>query len=136
MFRKDVKIDLLRQVPLFSGCSRRQLGEIATIADELRFPPGRTLIVEGRRGREFFVLVDGTVEIRRGGRPVVQVGGGSFFGEAALLTGRPRNASVTAVSPVQALVITDRAFHRLLRESPDIQGKILASLAERLADAD
>lgn len=136
MFRKDVKIDLLREVPLFSGCSRRQLGEIAAIADEMRFPSGRTLIVEGRRGREFFVLVDGTVEVRREGRRVATVGGGSFFGEAALLTGKPRNASVTAISPVQALVITDRAFRRLLEDSPAIQGKILASLAERLADAD
>jgi CRP/FNR family cyclic AMP-dependent transcriptional regulator len=136
VFRKDVKIDLLRQVPLFSGCSRRQLGEIASIADEMRFPAGRTLIAEGRRGREFFVLVDGTVEVRRGGRRVATMGGGSFFGEAALLTGKPRNASVTAVSPVQALVITDRAFRRLLEDSPAIQGKILASLAERLAAAD
>lgn len=131
-----MKIDLLKGVPLFSGCSRRQLGEIASIADEIRFPAGRTLIVEGRRGREFFVLVDGTVEVRRRGRRVATVGGGSFFGEAALLTGKPRNASVTAISPVQALVITDRAFRRLLEDSPAIAGKILASLAERLADAD
>ncbi len=58
----------------------------------------------------------------------------SFFGEAALLTGAPRNATVTTTSPVQALLITDRAFTRLLKESPQIQQKILASLAARLAE--
>ncbi len=136
MFRKAVKIELLKRVPLFSECSRRELGEIAAIADEIRFPEGRTLIKEGGVGREFFVVVDGTVEVRRRGRRVAIESGASFFGEAALLTGKPRNASVTTTSPVQALVITDRAFHRLLKDSPAIQGKILASLAARLAAAD
>lgn len=135
MFRKDVKIAWLKRVPLFSACSRRELGEIAAIADEMRFPAGRTLIKEGALGREFFVILDGTVEVRRGGRKLPAKGDMTFFGEAALLTGAPRSATVTAVSPVQALVITDRAFHRLLDHSPAIQRKILASLAERLADA-
>jgi CRP-like cAMP-binding protein len=134
MLRKDVKVELLKRVPLFSECSRRELGEIAAIADEMRFPQGRTLIVEGAAGREFFVVVDGTVEVRRRRRRVALEGGSSFFGEAALLTGRPRNASVTTTSPVQALVITDREFHRLLRDSPSIQRKIIASLAARLPD--
>jgi len=134
MFRREVKVELLRSVPLFSGCSQRELGRIAAIADEMRFPEGRTLIREGGIGREFFVVVDGTVEVRRRGRRVALEGGPSYFGEAALLTGKPRNASVTTTSPVQALVITDRAFHRLLKDSPAIQGKILASLAARFAD--
>ena len=134
MFRKDVKIGLLKRVPLFSGCSRRELGEIAAVADEMRFPAGRTLIREGATGRELFVVVDGTVEVRRQGRRLAPKGDMSVFGEAALLTGKPRNATVTTTSPVQALVITDRAFRRLLRDSPSIPGKILTSLAARLAD--
>ena len=131
-----MKIAWLKRVPLFSGCSRRELGEIAAIADEMRFPAGRTLIKEGAPGREFIVVLDGTVEVRRGGRKLPARGDMTFFGEAALLTGARRNATVTTTSPVQALVITDRAFHRLLADSPAIQGKILASLAARLADAD
>lgn len=129
-----MKIELLRRAPLFSECSRRELGEIASIADEMRFPAGRTLIEEGRRGREFFVVVDGDVEVLRQGTRIAREHGPCFFGEAALLTGKPRNASVSTTSPVQALVITDRAFDRLLRDSPSIQRKILASLAERLVD--
>lgn len=134
MFKKDAKIALLKQVPLFSECSGRELAEIAAIADEVNFPEGSTLIQEAATGREFIVVVDGTVEVRRGGRRLPPKGGMSFFGEAALLTGAPRNATVTTTSPVQALLITDRAFTRLLKESPQIQQKILASLAARLAD--
>ena len=134
MFKKDAKIVLLKQVPLFSECSGRELGEIAAIADEVNFPEGSMLIQEGATGREFIVVVDGTVEVWRGGRRLPLKGGVSFFGEAALLTGAPRNATVTTTSPVQALLITDRAFTRLLKESSQIQQKILASLAARLAD--
>ena len=134
MFRKDAKIELLRRVPLFADCSKRELSEIAGLADEIHFSAGRTLIEEGKPGREFFVVVDGAVEIRRKGRRVALNDGWSFYGEAALLSGKPRNATVTTTTPVQALVINDRAFDRLLRDSPSIQRKILASLATRLAD--
>ena len=136
MFRKNAKIALLQQVPLFSECSQRELANIAAIADEIHFPEGRTLIREGAVGREFIVVVEGSVEVRRRGRRVPLKGGTSFFGEAALLTGAPRNATVTTTSLVQALLITSQAFTRLLEDSPAIQGKILASLAARLADAD
>jgi voltage-gated potassium channel len=132
VFSKNAKVARLREVPLFSECSKRDLEEIAAIADELHLPAGRTLIEEGATGREFVVVLDGTVEVTRNGRRVRQTGG-PFFGEAALLTGAPRNASVTAASDVQALVITDRAFDRLLRDQPTIQRKILAALAARAA---
>lgn len=131
-----MKVARLKEVPLFAECSRRELASIAAIADEIRFPAGRTLIREGAVGREFVVVLDGSVEVRRGGRRVPLRGDTSSFGEAALLTGARRNATVTATSPVQALVITGRAFQRLLEGSPAIQRKILASLAARLADTD
>ena len=136
MFTKDVKITWLKRVPLFSECSRRELGEIASIADEVRLPAGRTLIKEGAAGREFIVVLDGTVEVRRGGRRAPLRGDTTFFGEMALLTGKPRSATVKTTSPVQALVITDYAFRRLLKANPGIQRKLLASLAARVADAD
>jgi CRP-like cAMP-binding protein len=135
VIRKDVKVARLKQVPLFCECSRRELADIAGIADEVHFPEGRTLIEEGAVGREFIVILDGSVEVRRGGKRVPLKGGASFFGEAALLTGARRNATVTTTSPVRALVITDRAFQRLLADSPGIQRKILGSLAARLSDA-
>jgi CRP-like cAMP-binding protein len=135
VFTKNAKVELLKRVPLFSDCSRRELTEIATITDEIHFPAGQALMKEGDAGKEFVVVVEGTVEVSRGGRRVSLKGDANFFGETALLTGTPRNATVTTTSPVRALVITARSFGRLLTDSPGIQRKILVSLAARLPDS-
>lgn len=131
--RADRKIELMRRVPLFAACSRRDLKEIAALADEIDFPAGRELIREGERGREFFVLVEGTGEVRRGGKRIATLGPGDFAGEMALLTRTPRNASVTTTSPARALVLGEREFRSLLDSSPQVQVKVLLALAERLA---
>ena len=131
--KKDAKIELLRRVPLFSACSKSELAEIASLADEIHFDPGRTLIREGAPGREFIVVVDGKVDVRRKNRKLPVRGGDSFFGELALLTNSPRSATVTTTTPVRALVIADHSFQRLLSTSDTIQMKVLRSLAERLA---
>jgi CRP-like cAMP-binding protein len=131
--RADRKIDLMRRVPLFSGCSQRELRQIAALADEIDFPEGRELIREGDRGREFFVVVEGTADVRRGGRRIDTLGPGDFAGEMALLTRTPRNATVKTTSPVRALVLAEREFRSLLDHSPQVQVKVLLALAERLA---
>ena len=136
MLRKNAKIDLLKHVPLFAECSKSELGAIAAIADEIGFAAGSTLIRQGERGREFIVVVEGDVEVRKNGRAVPIRGGSEFFGEMALLTEEPRNATVVAVTPVQALVIADRAFKRLVSDMPSIQGKLLSSLAARAVATD
>jgi len=127
------KIDLIRGVPLFASASKQELGEIASIADEIDLPEGKVLIKEGDTGREFFVLIEGTAEVARGGKKVASIGPGDFFGEIALISRTPRNATITTTSPVRALVITDRAFRQLLDHSPQIQIGVLSALAERLA---
>jgi CRP/FNR family cyclic AMP-dependent transcriptional regulator len=132
-FRKSAKIELLRRTPLFSECSKRELGEIAAIADEVDIPTGRAFIREGHQGREFFALIEGTVEVHRNGRKVKVKGGSDFFGEISLISATPRTATVTATSPVRALVITGPAFGALMRRVPQLQLKVLRSLAERLA---
>jgi CRP-like cAMP-binding protein len=132
--RKDARLELLRSVPLFSGCTKRELGEIATLADELALPAGTTLIEEGRLGHEFFALIEGTVEVKADGRKAMKLENGSFFGEMALLSSRPRNATVKAVTPVRVLVVHETGFRRLLRDSPEIQLKILRTLADRAAE--
>jgi CRP-like cAMP-binding protein len=134
MFGKNAKIELLKGVPLFTECSKSELANIAQIADEIGFPAGRTLIEEGKPGREFFVIADGSVEVRRGGRKLPHRGDSISFGEMALLTGKPRSATVTTTTPVRALVISDRAFKRLLEDVPSLAPKLLANVAARLAD--
>ena len=91
---------------------------------------------EGKAGREFFVLVAGTVEVTRDGKKLADLRAGDWFGEIALLTYKPRTATVTATSPVRVLVVTDRAFRRVVETTPRIALKVLASVGQRLeADA-
>jgi CRP/FNR family transcriptional regulator, cyclic AMP receptor protein len=130
---KNAKLDLLRQVPLFAGLSKRDLNQVGGIADELDLPAGRTLIQEGTRGREFFTLVEGEAKVAKGGRKVATMRDGDFFGEIALVTDVPRTSTVTTETQVRLLVLTKRDFQRLLREQPQIQRKVLEALALRLA---
>jgi CRP/FNR family transcriptional regulator, cyclic AMP receptor protein len=132
MLRKNAKVDLIKRAPLFAECSRRDLNEVAGIADEIDLKEGKELTTEGRPGREFFVLVEGTADVKRGNRRINQMAAGDFFGEISLITQRPRTATVVATSPVRALVITDRSFRRLLERQPEIQGKVMSALAARL----
>jgi CRP/FNR family transcriptional regulator, cyclic AMP receptor protein len=133
--RKNAKVEMLGRVPLFSHCSKKELAEIAALADELQLEEGRELTREGRTGREFFVIVDGEVVVRRKGRKIAAAGAGDFIGEMSLVTGRPRNATVTTATPARVLVVTDTAFRRLLETSPSIPRKVLWALADRIPDA-
>jgi CRP-like cAMP-binding protein len=132
VLRTNAKVELIKGVPLFSECSRKHLDEIAGIADEIDLREGKELTVEGKPGREFFVLVEGTADVKKGKRRINQMGPGDFFGEISLVTKRPRTATVVATSPVRALVITDRSFRSLLEHQPEIQGKVMSALAARL----
>jgi CRP-like cAMP-binding protein len=132
MLHRDRKIDLIKHVPLFSGCSKKELGQVARVADEIDFRAGTTLIKEGTAGREFFVLVDGSAEIRRRGRKIDSAGPGDFFGEMALLSDQPRNATVVTTSPVDALVVTARNFRALIADHPLIALKVMRAVADRL----
>jgi CRP/FNR family transcriptional regulator, cyclic AMP receptor protein len=129
----NAKIDLLRRVPLFAGCSKKELELLATIADEIDLRESSVLTREGRPGREFFVLVEGTVDVTQGDEKVGDLSDGDWFGEIALLTNAPRTATVTATSPVRVLVITDRAFRQVVETTPSIAVKMLERVGERLA---
>jgi len=131
--RRDKKVELIKGVPLFSRCSKKELQEVAALADEIDLPEGRVLTREGDTGHEFFVILEGTAEVRHGGRKVRTLGPGDFLGEIALLTQLPRTATVTATTALDVLVITAREFRSLLAHAPKVQTKVLEALAERLA---
>ena len=130
--RRDAKIELLKSVPLFAGCSKNELRELAKTADEIDLRQGTVLTREGRPGREFFVLIDGTAEVTQKGKKIADLGPGDWLGEIALITDSPRTATVTATSAVDVLVITDRRFRSVVETMPSIALKVLASVGERL----
>ena len=130
---RDAKIELLKSVPLFTGCSKSELRQLAQNADEIDLRTGYVFVREGRTGREFFVLIDGTAEVTAKGKKLADLKGGDWFGEIALLAKLPRTATVTATSPTRSLVLTDRSFRRVVETMPSIALKVLASVGERLA---
>jgi len=131
--RKDAKVEMLRRVPLFQECSKKQLQSITSVADEIDWPQGRPIARQGQVGREFIVIVEGSADVTIDAKKVGALGAGDFFGEMSLLTQQPRIATVTPMSPLRVLVITERAFSGLLRSDSVIQSKVLAAVAARVA---
>ena len=134
MLRKNAKIELLKRVPLFSGCSQRELGAIASLADELHLPDARNLTREGAGGFEFMVLIEGEADVVSKGRIVNELGPGDFVGEIALVSGKPRTATVRTRGPSRILVLTASGFRALMHDVPSIQEKVLAAVTARLPD--
>lgn len=136
MARKDNKLDQLARVRLFSACSKKELATIGRASDEVAFPAGKVICEEGKPGREFFLVLDGEVTVKRKGRKVASLGAGSHFGELALLHRGPRNATVTAETPTTVLVLGQREFSGVLDEIPGLAHKLLTHMAGRLAELD
>ena len=132
LLRKNAKEQLLRAVPLFSRCTKRELSALAEVADELDVPAGAKLTREGELGREFVVIVHGAAKVTRNGRTLNTLRDGDFLGEIALLSGGTRTATVTTTEPTTILVVTDRAFKRVAGAIPTVNARLLEALGERL----
>lgn len=133
---KDHKLDQLAKVRLFSACNRKELALIGKASDEIEVPAGKVLCEQGKPGFEFYLILDGTATVKRNGRKVASLGPGGSFGELALLTRLPRNATVEADTDMTLLVLGQREFSGLLDEVPNIAHKLLSAMAERLYEAD
>jgi CRP/FNR family transcriptional regulator, cyclic AMP receptor protein len=133
---KTNKVNLLKGVRLFSACNDKELGRIATLADEINVPAGRVLTEEGTPGGEFFVVADGTATATLGGKKLASLGQGAFFGEMSLLDHGPRVATITADTPMHLLVLDPRSFTSLLEDVPSVGRKILRVMAERLREVE
>jgi len=126
--------DLLKQTGLFSACSDKELASIMVTAKERAFDAGEVIIREGDPGLGFYLLLEGTAEVRKGGAAVAELAPGDYFGEMALLLeDTPRTADVVATSKAKCLVITQWDLRALISTHPDIGMKILNELATRLS---
>ena len=130
----DEKATMLSKVPIFVGCGSRELGEIGRLADEVTVRSGKVLAKEGAPGHEFFVILEGSVDISRGGKKLATLGPGDFFGELAMLGRVPRTATATAATPARLLVVGHREFTSLLASQPAIRDKVLRAVAHRIAE--
>jgi len=103
-------------------------------------PKGTVLFREGAPGKEMYVLQSGRVAISKKVRDVEKVlailGPGEFFGEMAIISNKPRNATATVEDAARLLVIDPRTFESMIRGNSEIAVRMIKKLAERLSDAD
>lgn len=131
------RLPLLRPVPIFRGLSKGALLEVARKSNEVAYPAGATVVKQGDPGELLCVIVKGTVEVIRDGRPVAQMAAGSYFGEISLIDGRPRSASVVAVDDIVLLTLSSTDFDSLLNTPYVARSALkgLASLFRELQDS-
>ncbi len=134
MARASAKVELLRNVPLFSGLSAKELMSLSRLMDEIDLKPGTVIIREGNTGGEFFIVLEGTIEVKRKGRRLARLGPGDYLGEIALIDHGPRTATAMVETEARLLVLASREFHSMLASDPRIENKILRTLAARVRD--
>jgi CRP/FNR family transcriptional regulator, cyclic AMP receptor protein len=122
----------LRAIPLFSAMSDASIEIIAEIVRAASYPAGTYLIREGEPGESFLIIREGRATVQQGGRTLRELRAGDFLGEIALIDGGPRTASVSAVEPVEALVIDRTGFSRLMNDFPEIRFDLVSALTQRL----
>jgi CRP-like cAMP-binding protein len=128
----DRRLELLASVPLFAGSTKRQLRGILDWTKEYRYEPGSTIVQEGAKGDELFVLLDGKASVSRDGKMLTRLTAGDSFGEMTVIDGRPRTATVIADGPVDCLALKQKDFKALLEGDPTLAWNLLGSLTARI----
>lgn len=116
--------EFLRPIELFKTLTPRQLTDVAEKMSKRHYAAGETIIRKGDPGEEFFLVSDGEVEISRADREVASLGPGDFFGEVALISGEPRNATVVAQKAVDVYVLGKTDFQTALAASQSFRDQL------------
>ena len=125
--------DATAAIPLFEGLSKSERRLASRLSTPIAVPAGAMLTQQGAQGTEFFIVLEGEVEVFQGGQVVATRGPGSPLGETALLESGPRTATLLAKTPVSTLVSDKREFDQLLFEVPKVSERLRAISAERRA---
>ncbi len=154
--RREEKVEVLGRLPLFENCTKRDLGEIASIMVEAEKPAGAYLTREGKDGGVMFVLLEGEAEVLAGdeaalggsvpaatdgagadgGQVIGHLRAGDVVGELSLIDGQVRSASVRASSDVRVLEIVSDDFKQLVQRSPSFVLSLLKALSLRVREMD
>lgn len=133
---KADRVDLLAQLPLFEHCTKRQLGHLASALVQADKPAGSILTREGQAGGIAYIIVSGKAEVRKGKKVVGEAGKGEMVGELALIDGRPRSASVVAVTNLDVLELSATELDRLLDTVPNFGRNLLRAMSARIRTMD
>ena len=116
--------EFLRRIELFKTLTPRQLTDVAEKMSKRHYAAGETIIRKGDPGKEFLLISEGEVEIIRADREVARLGPGDFFGEVALISGEPRNATVVAQNAVDTYVLGKADFEAALATSQSFREQL------------
>jgi CRP/FNR family transcriptional regulator, cyclic AMP receptor protein len=128
----DQKLQLLKNVPLFSELNDRAIEDVGRLADEVDVAAGKVLMRQGAEGDAFYVIVTGTVRVERDGQVLKTLGPSDFLGELALLDHGKRTATATTDSAARLIVLGHREFEELLDAHADIRGQIWEAVGRRV----
>jgi CRP-like cAMP-binding protein len=128
-----VGLAALERTPMFAGLDREHLEDVLAVGRRVSFEPGQAIVERGDPGDAMYIMLSGVAEVDVGGR-FHRLQRGDFFGEMAVLAGKPREATVKAAEPVEALRIPGDEFQAFLADNPKIAAGMLKSLVERLRE--
>ena len=126
----------LSAVPLFAQCTKAELKSLARHTSDITAEPDQVLIKEGHGAYDFFVIVFGQAEVSREGRTLANLSEGDYFGELGLLAPALRDATVTARSAMELIVMAQWDFEQALEEAPGMTRGLLTRMAQRLRSLD
>jgi CRP-like cAMP-binding protein len=121
----------LRSIPLFESLTSEERRAIAPHADEVEVPEGTELVRQGEFAYEFFVIEEGTAEVKRDGEHVADLGPGDFLGEMGIVGKVVRNATVVTTAPARVVVMTEQALRSMARTNPSVADRITAAVEKR-----
>ncbi len=129
-------VEVLRRTDLFADVGARGLKSIAKRAKVVEHDAGAEIAQEGGGAAGFHVIVEGTasVDVHDHKRP--ELGPGDYFGEIALIDGKPRSATIVATSPLTTVALVSWDFHPILKEEPGVALGLLEVMCARLRAAE
>jgi CRP-like cAMP-binding protein len=133
----DVSVaGVLENVPLFAGCSKRELKLVAKCAKQKSVPANTTLMTEDEAGDSMLVILAGGASVTKSGRKIAELKSGDVVGELGPLTRAPRNATVVAKTACDVAEISRKDLLKLIDNAPGFSRKLLEALANRVRDTD
>ncbi len=134
---RALKTEAVTSTPLFGELSSVALEKLVARMSVRMESAGATIINEGEQGGELYVVVEGVLNVTKKGPPAVTVGElreGSFFGEIAIVTDLPRQASVVAKTPVKLLVISRELVVDLIQDHPEVVAVLVRFFRRRMVE--
>lgn len=124
-------IEILKNIPFFSELSEEDLQQITEKIKMEYFPADHVIFNEGDTGEVMYVIKRGQVQVIRENAILATLSDNAFFGEMALVSDEPRNASIKTVTDVEALTLGKEDFKQLLQTNPSIASTVSYEVVKR-----